>query len=82
MSPPTPGQYRRGFRVSQSLQSTGSIRPSYHRGEMRRVDLYLKLEVELDEKDSPEKMAGEICRQLMKNYGVRAAEVSNIVDKD
>lgn len=46
------------------------------------MDLYLKLEVELDEKDSPEKMAGEICRQLMKNYGVRAAEVSNIVDKD
>jgi phosphoribosylformylglycinamidine (FGAM) synthase PurS component len=49
---------------------------------MRRVDVYLKLEMEVDEKDAPEKLAGEICRQLLKNYGVRAAEVSNVVEKD
>lgn len=49
---------------------------------MRRVDLYLKVELELDEKDSPEKIAGEMCRQLAKSYGVRSAEVSSIVDRE
>lgn len=49
---------------------------------MQRVDLYIKLELELDEKDAPEKVAGEICRQLLKNYGVRRAEVSNVIEKD
>jgi hypothetical protein len=49
---------------------------------MQRVDLYLKVELEVDEKDTPERVAGEICRQLLKNYGVRRAEVSNLVDKD
>jgi hypothetical protein len=49
---------------------------------MQRVDLYLKVELELDEKDTPERIAGEICRQLMRNYGVRRAEVSNVIEKD
>lgn len=49
---------------------------------MQRVDLYLKLELELDDKDNPAKLAGEICRQLLKSYGVRRAEPSNIVEKD
>lgn len=49
---------------------------------MQRVDLYLKLELEVDDKDTPERVAGEICRQLLKNYGVRRAEISNLVDKD
>ncbi len=46
------------------------------------MDLYLKLELEVDDKDTPERVAGEICRQLLKNYGVRRAEISNLVDKD
>lgn len=49
---------------------------------MQRVDLYLKIELELGEKDTAERIAGEICRQLMKNYGVRNAEVSNVIEKD
>ncbi len=49
---------------------------------MRRVDLYLKLELEVDDKDAPERLAGEICRQVLKSYGVRRAEISNVVDKD
>ena len=49
---------------------------------MQRVDVYLKLELEVDEKDSPEKRAHEICRQLLKAYGVRSAEISNVVEKD
>jgi hypothetical protein len=49
---------------------------------MRRVDVYLKLELELDDKDTPEKLAGEICRQLRKNYGVRSAELSSVVERE
>lgn len=49
---------------------------------MRRVDVYVKIEMELDERDLAEKVAGEICRQLLKSYGVRAAEVSNVVEKE
>ena len=49
---------------------------------MQRVDLYLKLELAVDDKDDPAKLAGEICRQLLKSYGVRRAEVSNIVERE
>jgi len=54
---------------------------SYHR-KMARTDVYLKVELDLDEKDSPERVAAEICRMLRRVYGVRAAEVSSMVDKD
>ncbi len=49
---------------------------------MQRVDLYLKLELDVDDKDTVERVAGEICRQLLKKYGVRRAEVSSVVDRD
>jgi hypothetical protein len=49
---------------------------------MQRVDLYLKIELELDDKDAPAKLAGEICRQIAKQYGVRRAEIQNVVEKD
>jgi hypothetical protein len=49
---------------------------------MQRVDVYLKLEMELEDKDEPAKTAAEICRQLLKTYGVRRAEVSNVVEQD
>lgn len=49
---------------------------------MRRADVYLKLELELEPEDTPEKVAAEICRMLRKVYGVRAAEVSAIVEQD
>lgn len=49
---------------------------------MQRVDIYLKVELELDEKDTPDRLAGELCRQIAKQYGVRRAELSSIVEKD
>lgn len=49
---------------------------------MRRTDLYLKVELDLDEQERPERVASEICRLIRKVYGVRAADVSNMVDKD
>jgi hypothetical protein len=49
---------------------------------MVRTDLYLKVELDLDEKETPERVAAEICRLIAKVYGVRRAEVSNMVEKD
>ena len=46
---------------------------------MARMDLYLKVELDLNEDEEPKKLAAEICRQIQKVYGVRNAEVSNIV---
>jgi len=49
---------------------------------MSRTDVYLKVELDLDEKEKPERVAAEICRLIRKVYGVRSAEVSNMVEKD
>ena len=57
------------------------LSPSYHR-RMRRTDLYVKVELDVDEKEKPERLANEICRMIRKVYGVRSAEVSSMVEKD
>ena len=49
---------------------------------MKRVDLYIKVEVEREEDDTPEKVAREICRQVEKIYVVRKAELSSAVARD
>lgn len=49
---------------------------------MKRVDLYIKVTVDLEEEESPERVAGEICRQIEKIYVVRTAELSSIVARD
>jgi hypothetical protein len=49
---------------------------------MPRTDVYLKVEVEVEEDESPERVAAEICRMIRKVYGVRNAEVSNIVARE
>lgn len=49
---------------------------------MQRVDLYIKVEVELDEGETPERIANEICRMLQKLYFVRSAELSNAVSQE
>jgi hypothetical protein len=45
-----------------------------------RADLFLKVEVEYDRGDTPEKLAELICRQIQKVYGVRNAELSHVVE--
>jgi hypothetical protein len=81
----TPGQCLRARRFSQSLQRILNFyritRISYDR-KMPRTDLYLKVEIDLDEKEQPERLASEICRQIRKVYGVRSAEISNIIEKE
>lgn len=49
---------------------------------MRRLDLYIKVEVELDEDEKPERVANEICKQIEKIYVVRSAELSNAVSRE
>jgi len=44
--------------------------------------VYLKVELDLDEREKPEKLASEMCRMLRKLYGVRQAEVSSIVERE
>ena len=50
--------------------------------QMQRVDLYIRVEVELDDDDQIEKVASEIVRQIKKNSVVRNAEFSNAVTRD
>ena len=49
---------------------------------MKRIDLYIKVEVVLDEEEVPEKVAREICRQVEKIYVVRKAELSSAVARE
>jgi hypothetical protein len=44
---------------------------------MSRTNLFFKVEVEHDGGELPERIGEQIRRQLLKLYGVRAAELSN-----
>jgi hypothetical protein len=46
------------------------------------MDLYIKVEVELEEDEKPDKVADEICRAIQKIYVVRSAELSNLIEKE
>jgi hypothetical protein len=49
---------------------------------MQRVDLYIKVVVDVEEDETPEKVAREICRQIEKIYVVRTAELSSAVVRE
>jgi hypothetical protein len=42
-----------------------------------RTNLFIKVIVEHDKRETPEKLGAELCRQLEKNYIVRDAELSS-----
>ena len=44
---------------------------------MNRTNLFFKVEIEHDPEEKPERIGDEICRQLLKRYGVRAAELTH-----
>ena len=44
---------------------------------MNRTHLFFKVEVEHDPSEKPERIGEEICRQILKVYGVREAELSH-----
>ncbi|MGJ5814028.1 hypothetical protein [Paludibaculum fermentans] len=75
------GQDRRGGRDSHKWQVTRSIRPIYRTIRMmKNIDVYIKVEVDLDESEHPQRFAEELCRVLKRVYGVRKAEVSNLLE--
>jgi hypothetical protein len=49
---------------------------------MQRVNLYIKVEIELEDDEKPERVAAELCRQLEKLYPVRSAELSSVVSRE
>lgn len=49
---------------------------------MPRTDVYLKVELDLDRDEDPQKVAAEICQRIRKLYGVRQAEVSSVVERE
>ena len=42
-----------------------------------RTHLFIKVEIEHDPQDQPELLGAEICRQILKVYGVRVAELAS-----
>jgi hypothetical protein len=46
---------------------------------MEAVDVFLKVEVDLGEGESAERLAREMIRTLQKIYGVRRAELQSVV---
>ena len=46
---------------------------------MQRLDIYLKVELELDNTEQPHRVARDLERILRKYYGARNAEATNIV---
>lgn len=46
---------------------------------MARTDLHIKVVLDHDEDERPENLAREVCRAVMRLYGVRSAEVSSLV---
>ena len=50
--------------------------------DVQSVDVFIKVEVELDEDEKPERVATEICRQVEKIYVVRRVELSSIIARD
>lgn len=48
---------------------------------MPRTDLYIKVTIEHDDDEQPEKLASEICRQALKIYGARDAELTSFITR-
>ncbi len=49
---------------------------------MSAVDIYLKVEADLDESEAPRGFAAELCRALERIYGVRRAEVMSLHERE
>lgn len=45
---------------------------------MQRLDIHLKVELELEDSEQPQRVARELERILAKFYGVRNVETTNI----
>jgi deferrochelatase/peroxidase EfeB len=59
----------------------GAFHPLHTMKRMPRTDIYIKVTVQHDREESPEKLAAEIIRQMKKIYVVRQAEMTNFVSR-
>jgi hypothetical protein len=48
---------------------------------MPRTDLYLKVVIDHEPEDTPQRLASEVCRRIEEVYGVRTAELQNHVTR-
>ncbi len=46
------------------------------------MDLHIKVTVDLEDDEKPERVAAELCRQLEKQYVVRSAELSSVTTRE
>jgi phosphoribosylformylglycinamidine (FGAM) synthase PurS component len=46
-----------------------------------RSNVYIKVVVEHTKEEKAEDLGQELCRQILKNYAVRTAEVSSVADE-
>ena len=44
---------------------------------MSRTNLFFKVELEHDRQEDPQRVGEEICRHILRMYGVRYAELTN-----
>ena len=49
---------------------------------MKRTNLFFKVEIEHDSDESPERIAEEIRQRVIRFYGVREVELSNLSKAD
>jgi hypothetical protein len=49
---------------------------------MALTNLFLKVEIEHEDNEVPERIGEEICRHVLKFYGVRSAEVSSFTNRE
>ncbi len=49
---------------------------------MKRTDVFIKVELAVNDRKEVERIAGELCRMLQRAYGVRTVEVTNTVEKE
>ena len=49
---------------------------------MGRTNLFFKVEIEHDRDEKPDRIGEEICRQLLRLYAVRSAELTNYTELD
>jgi hypothetical protein len=47
-----------------------------------RTNVFIKVVLEHDKEEPPAKLGEELCRQLLKNYIVRRAEVSSVSNEE
>jgi hypothetical protein len=44
---------------------------------MSRTNLFLKVEIEHEKDEKPQRLGEDLCRKLLKVYGVRSAELAS-----